>query len=167
MQDRHLPIAGQAEHDPALAHPSANMAVDILWPRSACHPRSRPSFPLIGGRDRRVHPYPGHGLMKGWHQPPLGLRIPMRRQRRGGRKRIVAPDGCEIAPTSKPQPVDPRWATDGRASALPEAVPGRVGEAAAEPTLRSVDAAASSTIAVSARESRRRGRPRTEYEAAG
>jgi hypothetical protein len=32
------------------------------------------------------------------------LRIPMRFQRRGGRKRIVAPDGSEIAPISKPQP---------------------------------------------------------------
>ena len=28
----------------------------------------------------------------------------MRFQQRGGRKRIVAPDGGEIAPTSKPQP---------------------------------------------------------------
>ena len=28
----------------------------------------------------------------------------MRFQRRGGRKRIVAPDGSEIAPTAKPQP---------------------------------------------------------------
>jgi hypothetical protein len=28
----------------------------------------------------------------------------MRFQRRGGRKRIVAPDGSEIVPTSKPQP---------------------------------------------------------------
>ena len=28
----------------------------------------------------------------------------MRFQRRGGRKRIVAPDGSEIAPTRKPQP---------------------------------------------------------------
>jgi len=28
----------------------------------------------------------------------------MRFQRRGGRKRIVAPDGSEIAPTTKPQP---------------------------------------------------------------
>jgi hypothetical protein len=28
----------------------------------------------------------------------------MRFQRRGGRKRIVAPDGGEIVPTSKPQP---------------------------------------------------------------
>jgi hypothetical protein len=33
----------------------------------------------------------------------LVVRIPMRFQRRGGRKRIVAPDGSEIAPTSKPQ----------------------------------------------------------------
>jgi hypothetical protein len=34
----------------------------------------------------------------------LVVRIPMRFQRRGGRKRIVAPDGNEIAPTSKPAP---------------------------------------------------------------
>jgi ParB-like chromosome segregation protein Spo0J len=34
----------------------------------------------------------------------LVVRIPMRFQRRGGRKRIVAPDGREIAPSSKPQP---------------------------------------------------------------
>ena len=34
----------------------------------------------------------------------LVVRIPMRFQRRGGRKRIVAPDGKEIAPSSKPQP---------------------------------------------------------------
>jgi hypothetical protein len=33
----------------------------------------------------------------------LVVRIPMRFHRRGGRKRIVAPDGSEIAPTSKPQ----------------------------------------------------------------
>jgi hypothetical protein len=32
------------------------------------------------------------------------VRIPMQFQRRGGRKRIVAPDGSEIVPTSKPQP---------------------------------------------------------------
>ena len=32
------------------------------------------------------------------------VRIPMRLQRRGGRKRIVAPDGSEMVPTSKPQP---------------------------------------------------------------
>jgi hypothetical protein len=31
-------------------------------------------------------------------------RIPMRFQHRGGRKRIVAPDGSELAPSSKPQP---------------------------------------------------------------
>jgi hypothetical protein len=34
----------------------------------------------------------------------LVVRIPMRFQRRGGRKRIVAPDGSEIAPVTKPQP---------------------------------------------------------------
>jgi hypothetical protein len=34
----------------------------------------------------------------------LLVRIPMRFQRRGGRKRIVAPDGCELAPSSEPQP---------------------------------------------------------------
>jgi hypothetical protein len=34
----------------------------------------------------------------------LVVRIPMRFQRRGGRKRIVAPDGSEIVHTSKPQP---------------------------------------------------------------
>jgi hypothetical protein len=32
------------------------------------------------------------------------VRIPMRFQRRGGRKRIVAPDGSELTPTSKPHP---------------------------------------------------------------
>jgi hypothetical protein len=34
----------------------------------------------------------------------LVVRFPMRFQRRGGRKRIVAPDGSAIVPTSKPQP---------------------------------------------------------------
>ena len=34
----------------------------------------------------------------------LVVRIPTRFQRRGGRKRIVAPDGSEIAPTAKLQP---------------------------------------------------------------
>jgi hypothetical protein len=34
----------------------------------------------------------------------LVVRIPMRFRRRGGRKRIVAPDGSEIAPSNKPQP---------------------------------------------------------------
>jgi hypothetical protein len=34
----------------------------------------------------------------------LVVRIPMRFQRRGGRKRIVASDGSEIVPASKPQP---------------------------------------------------------------
>jgi hypothetical protein len=34
----------------------------------------------------------------------LVVRIPMRFQRRGGRKRIVAPDGSALAASSKPQP---------------------------------------------------------------
>jgi hypothetical protein len=34
----------------------------------------------------------------------LIVRIPMRFQRRGGRKRIIAPDGSAIVPTSKPRP---------------------------------------------------------------
>jgi hypothetical protein len=34
----------------------------------------------------------------------LLVRIPMRFQRRGGRKRIVAPDGRELGPRFKPQP---------------------------------------------------------------
>jgi hypothetical protein len=34
----------------------------------------------------------------------LVVRIPMRFQRRGGRKRIVAPDGSELVPAAKPQP---------------------------------------------------------------
>src|SRR5512132_43118 len=33
----------------------------------------------------------------------LVVRIPMRFQRRGGRKRILTPDGTAIVPTSKPQ----------------------------------------------------------------
>jgi hypothetical protein len=32
------------------------------------------------------------------------VRIPMRFQRRGGRKRIIAPDGSELAPATKAQP---------------------------------------------------------------
>jgi hypothetical protein len=34
----------------------------------------------------------------------LVVRIPMRFHGRGGRKRIVAPDGTELVPSSKPQP---------------------------------------------------------------
>jgi hypothetical protein len=34
----------------------------------------------------------------------LVVRIPMHFQRRGGRKRIVAPDGSELVPSAKPQP---------------------------------------------------------------
>jgi hypothetical protein len=33
-----------------------------------------------------------------------GSTLPMRFQRRGGRKRLIAPDGSELTPTSKPQP---------------------------------------------------------------
>ena len=120
----------------------------------------------------------------------LVVRIPMLFQRRGGRKRIVAPDGSEIAPTNKPQAdgtlvkalarawrwqgllecgeygtladladaerisrsyvcrvlrltllapdncrTDPRRPADARARAAFEAVPGRVGQAAAGPPL--------------------------------
>ena len=32
----------------------------------------------------------------------LAIRIPMRFQRRSGRKRIVAPDGSEVVPTTEP-----------------------------------------------------------------
>ena len=34
----------------------------------------------------------------------LIVRIPMRFRRRGGRKRIVAPDGSELGPATRPQP---------------------------------------------------------------
>jgi hypothetical protein len=34
----------------------------------------------------------------------LVVHIPMRFRRRGGRKRIVVPDGSELAPAAKPQP---------------------------------------------------------------
>ena len=34
----------------------------------------------------------------------LIVRIPMRFRRHGGRKRIVAPDGSELAPATRPQP---------------------------------------------------------------
>jgi hypothetical protein len=34
----------------------------------------------------------------------LVVRIPMRFQRRGGRKRIVGPDGSAVVPATKPQP---------------------------------------------------------------
>jgi hypothetical protein len=37
----------------------------------------------------------------------LVARIPMRSQRRGGRKRIVGPDGSAIMPSLKPQPDHP------------------------------------------------------------
>jgi hypothetical protein len=34
-------VLGQAEHDPALAHAGPDVAVDILYPGSACGPLSR------------------------------------------------------------------------------------------------------------------------------
>ena len=34
----------------------------------------------------------------------LAIRIPIRFQRRSGRKRIVAPEGSRIVPTTEPQP---------------------------------------------------------------
>jgi hypothetical protein len=45
--------------------------------------------------------FPGHVRLDG---TTLVVRIPIHFQRRGGRKRIVAPDGREIAPSSKSQP---------------------------------------------------------------
>jgi hypothetical protein len=45
-----------------------------------------------------------HAVEKRLDGDTLVVRIPMRFQRRGGRKRIVAPDGSELAPSSKPQP---------------------------------------------------------------
>ena len=45
--------------------------------------------------------FPGHVRFDG---STLVARIPMRFQRRGGRKRIVAPDGIKIVPATKPQP---------------------------------------------------------------
>jgi hypothetical protein len=62
------------------------------------------------GRERRGTAAAGRkdGGMKGVESRLGGsmliVRIPMRFQHRGGRKRIVAPDGSEIVPTSKPQP---------------------------------------------------------------
>ena len=44
------------------------------------------------------------GVERRLHGETLVVRIPMRFQRRGGRKRIVAPDGSAIVPTTKPQP---------------------------------------------------------------
>lgn len=45
-----------------------------------------------------------HGVETRLDGETLVVRIPMRFQRRGGRKRIVAPDGSELAPSLKPQP---------------------------------------------------------------
>jgi hypothetical protein len=43
-------------------------------------------------------------LRLGSNGSALVVHVPMRFQRRGGCKRIVAPDGSELAPVSKPQP---------------------------------------------------------------
>jgi hypothetical protein len=45
----------------------------------------------------------------------------MRFQRRGGRKRIVASDGSEIVPTSKPQPDGTLFKALARCMAVAEA----------------------------------------------
>ena len=42
-------LLGQAEQDPALADPSADVAVDILWPGSALPPSEPASFLLSCG----------------------------------------------------------------------------------------------------------------------
>jgi hypothetical protein len=44
------------------------------------------------------------GVESRLHGSTLVVRIPMRFQRRGGRKRIVTPDGSELAPAIKPLP---------------------------------------------------------------
>ena len=60
----------------------------------------------------------------------LIVRIPMLFQRRGGRKRIVAPDGSELKPTTKPQPdsmlVKARARLElggGRSCSMPASIP--------------------------------------------
>jgi hypothetical protein len=45
-----------------------------------------------------------HGVETRLEGTTLMVRTPMRFQRRGGRKRIVARDGSAIVPSSKPQP---------------------------------------------------------------
>jgi hypothetical protein len=59
----------------------------------------------------------------------LVVRIPMRFQRRGGRKRIVALDGSQVVPTTKPQPdgtSSRRWLApgDGRSCWTTISIPG-------------------------------------------
>ncbi len=44
------------------------------------------------------------GVQTRFEGTTLVIRIPMRFHRRGGRKRIVAPDGTAIVPIAKPQP---------------------------------------------------------------
>jgi hypothetical protein len=45
------------------------------------------------------------------------IRIPMRLQRRGGRKRTVAPDGSELASASKAEPRGPELPHGGAIAA--------------------------------------------------
>jgi hypothetical protein len=51
----------QTKHDPALADPSADVAVDILWPSSACHLRSRHPFLSSARLIEGPTFYSGHG----------------------------------------------------------------------------------------------------------
>ena len=65
-------------------------------------------------------------MMEGVETPLDGttliVRIPMRFQRRGGRKRIVAPDGSAIVPATNPQPGDTLAQALARTSRLDDGV---------------------------------------------
>ena len=65
----------------------------------------------------------------------LVVRIPMRFQRRGGRKRIVARDGREIVPSNKPR-ADGVLLKPARARRWPKAVEGRRRSLAATAALK-------------------------------
>jgi pimeloyl-ACP methyl ester carboxylesterase len=67
-----------------------------------CPRRSSP--PLRPFRGRPVAPRTGRAATKKRRHYPEPTRDTDRFHRRGGRKRIVAPDGGELAPSSKPQP---------------------------------------------------------------
>jgi hypothetical protein len=54
----------------------------------------------------------------------LIVRIPMRFQRRGGRKRIMAPDGSEIVRARSRSPTG-RWSRHSRGVAVAETAGGR------------------------------------------
>ena len=66
--------------------------------RGACQPRRGAS---TAGREESGMT---QGVERRLDGETLVVRIPLRFQRRGGRKRIVAPDGSAIVPTTKPQP---------------------------------------------------------------